>query len=213
MERTIERAGHEAHERGIALNDQRRKRVKGEARRDVEIQGRAAIVLRAPPGMSRALQNKSKWDNRHKCLVWTVEWILEDEAKVYGNCQETRTIAQAFANAVGRRKLPSRQGCTSQTTMSRTEDHGIKSTVEHRGNGGPSQSASHEEYHFYLHRPNLPSNVRCVIPVEPDAIIKDIIRDRVLIEFPTIFVLSHSNDTLQTPFITEEEYLKLHGAG
>lgn len=97
VERRLERAGTEAQQRGIALSDDRRKRIKGEARRDVETQQRTAIVLKAPPGMSRALQNKSKWDNRHKCLLWTVEWILDNGTKVLGNCQETRSIRRRLS--------------------------------------------------------------------------------------------------------------------
>ncbi|ERF74285.1 hypothetical protein EPUS_01972 [Endocarpon pusillum Z07020] len=203
VERTIERAGDEAQERGIALSEERRKRVKGEARRDVEIGQRGAIVLRAPPGMSRALQNKSKWDNRHKCLLWTVEWILENGSRVFGNCQETRTITEAFTNAVGRRKVQSQQAPASTATL-KAQDVNLV---------GHEKSTSSTGHHFYLHRPNLPSNVRCVIPLQPDAVIKDVIQDRVLNEFPTIFVLGASKEKLQKPFITEEEYMEKRGSG
>ncbi|KAF7512993.1 hypothetical protein GJ744_011259 [Endocarpon pusillum] len=211
VERTIERAGDEAQERGIALSEERRKRVKGEARRDVEIAQRGAIVLRAPPGMSRALQNKSKWDNRHKCLLWTVEWVLEDGSRVFGNCQETRTITEAFINAVGRRKVQSQQAPASKATL-KAQDVGSRSIIGGEKNHsmdlvGHEESTSSTGHHFYLHRPNLPSNVRCVIPLQPDAVIKDVTQDRVLNEFPTIFVLGASKEKLQKPFITEEEYM------
>ena len=100
LERTIERADDQTQERGIKLNENRRKQVKGEARREAEIQQTGAIVFKAPPGMSRALQNKSKWDNRHKCLLWTVEWILEDGTKVFAKCQQRRNIQEAFNSSV-----------------------------------------------------------------------------------------------------------------
>lgn len=217
VERTIERAADVAEGRGIPLSEERRKRIKGEARRDAEIEQRAAIVLKAPPGMSRALQNKSKWDNRHKCLLWTVEWILQDGARVFGNCQETRTITEAFANAVGKRKIKSQQGFTSKTTLS-TQGVDSKSVSEiHDGSAlnaaAPTESISSAEHHFYLHRPNLPSHVRCVVPLQSEALVKDVIRDRVVIEFPTIFVLGVSKDKLQKPFVTEEEYLEEKGNG
>lgn len=191
--------------------------MKGEARRDVETQQRTSIVLKAPPGMSRALQNKSKWDNRHKCLLWTVEWILEDGSKVYGNCQETRTITEAFANAVGKRMMRSQQKGVSKTWVS-TQSLESESATENQNNStlhstSHPVSTSNTENHFYLHRPNLPSDVKAVIPLQPDAVIKDAICDRVLIEFPTIFVLRVSQENLQNPFITEEEYLKQNGSG
>jgi hypothetical protein len=215
VERTIERAGNEAQERGMALGEERRKRAKGEARRDAETQQRNAIVLKAPAGMSRALQNKSKWDNRHKCLLWTVEWILENGSKVLGNCQETRTIREAFANAVGKRKMRNQQSSAVKRTII-AEDLEPKSISESQQDSSSNSAAfseqvSNVEHHFYLHRPNLPSNVRCVIPLMPDAIIRDVILHKVLVEFPTIFVLSVSKEKLREPFITEEEYIKQHG--
>lgn len=200
-------------ERGIALNDNRRKRVKGEARRDEEIQERGAIVMKAPSGMSRALQNKSKWDYRHKCVMWTVEWVLENGDKVYGNCQESRTITEAFDNAIGSRKMRKLQSRPSDAKSStQIPDCGHSERQERKeiplGSAAAAGSASSSPLHFYLHRPNLPSNVKCLIPLQPDAPVKEVIRNRVLIEFPTIFVLNVSEEHLSTPFVTEENYLK-----
>jgi hypothetical protein len=215
VERTIERAENVAQERGIALGEDRRKRAKGEARRDAETQQRKAIVLKAPAGMSRALQNKSKWDNRHKCLLWTVEWILDNGSNVLGNCQETRTIREAFANAVGKRKMRNQQSPAVKTTVSAQYLEPKSASESQQDNfsnpAALTEPASNVEHHFYLHRPNLPSNVRCVIPLMSDATIKDVMLDKVLVEFPTIFVLSISKEKLQEPFITEEEYIKQHG--
>jgi hypothetical protein len=163
-------------------------------------------VLRAPPGMSRAMQNKSKWDNRHKCVLWTVEWVLEDGWKVFGNCQETRTIQDAFVNAVGKRRM---QGQQSSVPKSAVGSKPASECPAGSGTGGEPRPSA--ETHFYLHRPNLPSNAKCVIPIQPDAVVKDVVRDRVLIEFPTIFVSSASEEKLQNPFITEAEYIKQHG--
>ncbi len=196
------------------MSGDRRKRVKGEARRDAEIAQRGALVLKAPPGMSRALQNKSKWDNRHKCLLWTVEWVLENGSRVFGNCQETRTITEAFINAVGRRRMEPQQGRDSKPTFN-AQDVTTKSPITDERNSSV-ESVRHEKStsiigsHFYLHRPNLPSNIRCVIPLQPDAVIKDVIQNRVLNEFPTIFVLGASKEELQEPFITEEDCMKRH---
>jgi hypothetical protein len=197
------------------LTEERPKRVKGEARRDAEIEQRAAIVLRAPSGMSRALQNKSKWDNRHKCLLWTVEWVLEDGSKVLGNCQETRTISEAFANAVGKRRMKAQQSFANRPTHS-AQDTDSQPVSEIRNpsassSAPPPETNSSTEHHFYLHRPNLPSDIKCLVPLQPATLIRKAIQDRVLIEFPTIFVLGASKHGLQKPFVTEEDYLHEHG--
>jgi hypothetical protein len=181
------------------------------------MQDRAAIVLKAPAGMSRSLQNKSKWDNRHKCLLWTVEWILENGSRVFGNCQERRTITEAFANAVGKRKLQNQHNSSSKTaTGSQNPASKSLSESDKKNASNPTAhapSTSVMEHHFYLHRPNLPSHTKCVIPIDPDTVIKDVLRDRVLLEFPTIFVLSAPEEKLENSFITEEEFIKQRGNG
>jgi hypothetical protein len=215
VERTIQRADDQSQQHGIVLNEGGRKRVKGEARRDAEIQQTGAIVLKAPSGMSRALQNKSKWDNRHKCLLWTVEWILDNGEKVFGNCQEIRTVQEAFTNAVGTRRNRSAQSCVSKTqTVASSPGTEVVSETQKPAESASSahtESTSKPAPYFYLHRPNLPSKVKCVIPLQPGITVKETVRGRVLNEFPTIFVLSVCREELPKPFIMEEEYLKQNG--
>lgn len=123
---------------------------------------------------------------------------------------------EAFINAVGKRKMNGQQSGALRIVAS-TEDANSNSGSKSRNvksMGAVVDAVSHsniERQHFYLHRPNLPSNFRCVIPLQPDATIKDVLRDRVLIEFPTIFVSATSKDKLQPPFITEEEHIKNRG--
>lgn len=216
MERKIGLAGDLTQERGISLDTNPRKRFKGEARRDAEIQQAGAIVFKAPCGMSRALQNKTKWDYRLKCLLWTVEWILEDGTKVFARCQDRRTIQDAFTSAVGTRKTQSAQRSASKTIIA-TPDLSSESVSNPPKDVTNSESSEHvvsdpnAQLNFYLHRPNLPSGVRCVIPIEPDRTLKEAIRGKVLNEFPTIFALSLPGQKLQKPFITEEEYLNQDG--
>jgi hypothetical protein len=143
-----------------------------------------------------------------------VEWVLEDGSKVVGNCQESRTINDAFTNAVGSRKMkslqsrPSKTTCTSPDFDLKPHDEGPKGCPwDYAATVGPASKATN---HFYLHRPNLPSRVRCLIPIPSDASVRDVVRGRVLIEFPTIFVLSVSKEKLQKPFITEEDYINEH---
>lgn len=140
--------------------------------------------------------------------------MLEDGSKVVGNCQESRTINDAFTNAVGSRKTkslqsrPSKTTCTSPDFDLKPHDEGPKGCPwDYAATVGPASKAIN---HFYLHRPNLPSRVRCLIPIPSDASVRDVVRGRVLIEFPTIFVLSVSKEKLQKPFITEENYINEH---
>ncbi len=66
-------------------------------------------------------------------------------------------------------------------------------------------------FYFYLHCPNTPSNIKSLIPVKTDSRIADVLQDRLLLEFPTVFVRNESPAELTAPFIIEEEYVKKYG--
>lgn len=62
---------------------------------------------------------------------------------------------------------------------------------------------------FYLHRPHTPSSQPTIlIPLPPSETLSSALRGRVVLEFPTIYVLNESIDNLRAGFVTEEEYLK-----
>ncbi|KAH1306138.1 hypothetical protein KXX11_008536, partial [Aspergillus fumigatus] len=70
--------------------------VKGEAGFLRGAQAAGVRVIRAPRGMSRNKANASKWNPKHKCLSWTVEWITANGKKVTRNCLESCTLAEAY---------------------------------------------------------------------------------------------------------------------
>lgn len=65
--------------------------------------------------------------------------------------------------------------------------------------------------YFYLLKPNTPSNLKCLIPVSASASIADTLRDKTLLEFPTIYVREDTPEKLAEPFITEDQYAELYG--
>lgn len=70
--------------------------------------------------------------------------------------------------------------------------------------------APSSDLYFYLHRPHTPSNIQCVIPLDADATLAVALRDRVVLEFPTIFVLPDPPTALPEGYITEAEFLQTH---
>jgi hypothetical protein len=65
--------------------------------------------------------------------------------------------------------------------------------------------------HFYLHRPNTPSKFKCVIPIDPSKTLGEVLRERLVLEFPTIYITHESPDMLEEPLIAEERYDNLYG--
>lgn len=74
----------------------------------------------------------------------------------------------------------------------------------------------HRGLYFYLHRPRTTTKKPVLVPLPPSAPLKDVLRERTVLEFPTVYTLSESTETLLTEkdsssFILEEEYLRTVG--
>jgi hypothetical protein len=69
-----------------------------------------------------------------------------------------------------------------------------------------------QDLHFYLHRPNTLSSVKCLIPLSPFSPIHDVLQDRTILEFPTFHVRDESPEQLSSPYITEEKYNEMYGS-
>ncbi|KIW13164.1 hypothetical protein PV08_08351 [Exophiala spinifera] len=76
-------------------------------------------------------------------------------------------------------------------------------------NDNISQLLSH--LHFYLLRPNT-AKFKCLIPIAQTSTLKDVLRDRTLLEFPTFYVREEPPESLPEPFISEEKYTQLYGS-
>ncbi|OQD84845.1 hypothetical protein PENANT_c011G04543 [Penicillium antarcticum] len=77
------------------------------------------------------------------------------------------------------------------------------------------QSATHRDLYFYLHRPRTTTKKPVLAPLSPSSILNEVLRSRTVLEFPTIYALPDSPETLAgqetSPFILEEEYLRTAG--
>lgn len=77
----------------------------------------------------------------------------------------------------------------------------------------PDKVSSHRDLYFYLHRPRTATKQPVLIPVDPRATLASALRDRTVLEFPSIYVLADSPETLRTTtenpsFLLEEVYLQ-----
>ena len=78
---------------------------------------------------------------------------------------------------------------------------------------GPSEDspavipAPKEEFNFYLHHPSLPSRHPVLLPLPPDARLATALTNRLVLEFPTIYVLPRKLDgTLPEGLVSEEDF-------
>ncbi|KAJ5629431.1 hypothetical protein N7528_003088 [Penicillium herquei] len=274
IERSLERADRDAENRGIDLargqvqdgeggdaqnSGAGRKRkhpqqglVKGEAGFLRGAETGAVTVIRAPRGMSRNKQNNSRWHPKHKCLSWSVEWVLTSGEKIVRNSLENCPIAEAYDRAFPLPKkekpntepLKDEEQKQSETATAQDSADAVTSDAAVASNPSeptaqPEQPPStndaenptetkksteedkpqdlsigpHRDLYFYLHRPRTRSNKPVLAPLAPLATLAAVLRERTVLEFPTIYVLEDSPEKLleekdTASFILEEEYLR-----
>ena len=71
----------------------------------------------------------------------------------------------------------------------------------------------HRDIYFYLHRPRTATKQPVLIPLAPSSTLTTALRRRTVLEFPTIYVLPDSPDTIRTAegFLLEDDYLQSGG--
>lgn len=228
VERAITKADNHVLERGIGLAPAHHLRPGAlRPKVDLEIEERAIRVIRAPKGLSRAKQNKTHWVSQQKSVMWTVEWICPDGEKITGSSLEGRTLAEAYINTVGKKKIK-RKRRLSGPDQTRTEP--LSKMAKQEIDGPPQRSPIQEDgtekepqppksaeeqlldgMHFYLHNPQTSSKFRCLVPLSASDTIRAALDGRTVLEYPTVYVKNESPEELEEPFISQDEYQKRHG--
>ncbi|PWY94205.1 putative HIT finger domain protein [Aspergillus sclerotioniger CBS 115572] len=256
IERSIERAGRDAENRGINVGEKagyapgnggngngKRKRgqggggggvTKGEMGFMRRVESAGVKVVRAPKGMSRNRSNGSRWLAKNQCLIWTVEWIMGDGEKKMRNCTETSTIADSHDRVLPRPKEDNAEqtqtgekpeqelepspdaaqdpASTTDNTPQPTNAPDIPDTQPETTD--TLQPTPHRDVYFYLHRPRTTTKQPVLIPLSPKMSITAALRGHTVLEFPTIYALPDSPDTLQAQedpkYLLEEDYLRTH---
>lgn len=145
---------------------------------------------------------------RQKCLIWTVEWITPDGERRIRTCLESCRIAEAYD-----RVYPLPKECKKENTQDQRqqqEDPEQQPQPQPEVEPESTEITSHRDMYFYLHRPRTATKQPVLIPLPPCISFTSALRRRTVLEFPTVYVLAESPDTLRgmDKFLLEEEYLQ-----
>ncbi|KAL1969662.1 hypothetical protein VTN77DRAFT_8215 [Rasamsonia byssochlamydoides] len=103
----------------------------------------------------------------------------------------------------------------SQTQQTQTQPLDDSLPSSSTSISAPAEPLPHRNLYFYLHRPRTATRQTVLIPVSPTAPLKTILRNRTIVEFPTIYLLESSPKELSTKedgeFLLEELYLQSLG--
>ncbi|KAG0161255.1 hypothetical protein PDIDSM_8789 [Penicillium digitatum] len=194
-------------------------------------------VLRAPKGMSRNKQNGSRLHPKHKRLAWTIEWITADGVKtIRDSVIDTCSIAEAYNRC---RPRPKDQEAAIEPVREEKKEDLDPLNITTAASGDPVTTvveeadtkplpsptkdpakdltiAPHRGLYFYLHRPRSTTKKPVLTPLLQTSTLSTVLRNRTVLEFPTIYALPESAETLfadkeNSKFILEEDYLRTAG--
>lgn len=221
IDNIVDLAGQNAKNRGIILQDTGNEVPQKGINFQQHLEVTRVKIHRAPVGMSREKVNQTRWHPRHKCIVWTLEWIHPDQSKELGLCRETFPLSTTYQQLL-------LQKLSSKKRKLDAQDHASNKSVQQPLSPAAAMKAvgvdytnstpigqlgltdSHENlststgYYFYLVKPFTSGTTRILIPVSPLCPLSSCLRDNEIFEFPTIQVLSQPQTSLPKGFDLEK---------
>lgn len=157
---------------------------------------------RAPKGMARRKENETQIV--HGRVSWTVEFI-EEGGRMLGLVPDEKTLDEAWTLVRTRKQKSDNKRRRSQG------EGGQKPAKKARVAQQNTLPEQEPDRYFYLLRPNTPSKIKVLRPIEKTEKVIDVLSNRTVMEYPTVYVKDQPPDQLQPPFTSEERYLSEYG--
>ncbi|KAG9561476.1 hypothetical protein KCU86_g11903, partial [Aureobasidium melanogenum] len=137
LERNLDRADKETSERGVALDGKGKpvfqKRWHDNGALGKYLREHGIVVHKAPIGMARQKANQTRFIQKSKRIVWSVEWVVEGEKRV-AEVDESRTLEEAYKELVlekerenkKRKRTQEDAGAKTQKQKAQTEGSDIE---------------------------------------------------------------------------------------
>ena len=164
-------------------------------------------------------REKQKPSHKHEDLTASASFVSVN-GSVHDATTEEQRVDSSTTTPVGKRKRE--EGEFNADHNAERENQNISSVTSSSEPGalppsahtpGPSEDspaiipAPKEDFNFYLHHPSLPSRHPVLIPLPPDAKLATALTNRLVLEFPTIYVLPSKPDgTLPEGLVSEEDF-------
>ena len=222
VERSLQRAEDDVKKRRIHLQPARLGGQRGPEKLEATAAERGIKLVRAPKGLSRRKQNTSHPSHHGQNNMWTVEWVHQKGWQRVSNMLDSQTIGEAFDSFFGKVTRKRKRGQDRRNCSRNENETEVHETLEDREGGdflADRPTDGHEErsaqptdkpdkFHFYLHRPLTISNIKVLIPFSREIRLKDLLKDRTIIEFPTIHIRFDTPEQVSKPFLLETAYIE-----
>ncbi|KAF2267094.1 hypothetical protein CC78DRAFT_542034 [Lojkania enalia] len=143
IERGMERAESDLIERGIAGTGAVQKGWRKGEIIDRRLDAIGVSVIRAPEGLSRHKENKTRKTKRGN-LMWTVEWIHEDRPRLLSDVPASLPILQAYSSVISS-LLPKKRKRIVGTPSANPSEARDVSTAQDKVNREPETEEENQE--------------------------------------------------------------------
>ncbi|KAG9297368.1 hypothetical protein G9A89_009452 [Geosiphon pyriformis] len=128
-----------------------------------QARNRGIHLISMPYGMKRKLLNRTSFKSKDGLISWQIEWIFSElSSKIFLNkCKETKTLAEGLKDLL--------------TFLPITEKRCL-------------QAIPFEDYIFLMKKEKQPANNPKYYILNPNSTFSNSLREKTIIEFPTIFV-------------------------
>jgi len=222
IDKVVDIAGRSAKDRGIILQHAGSKAQQKCSSFQQHLEMTRVRIHRAPTGMSREKVNQTRWHPKHKCILWTLEWIHPDQSKELGQCRETSPLSTTYHELL-LQKRSSKKRKTQGTESYNSSKLPLSPAVtieagevvhpnaplnaQHRSTDIHENYRTSSQYYFYLVKPFTSGLTRVLVPVSPSYPLASCLGGNEIFEFPTIQVLGQPPTSLPKGFDLEEEYV------
>ncbi|KXL46216.1 hypothetical protein M433DRAFT_106988 [Acidomyces richmondensis BFW] len=233
VERSMEIADREVHERGIGTTSNKNVSRNWQANSSLNkyLIDHSITIQRAPVGMSRQKNNNTR-ATKNGGIFWTVEWATTEKAiGVQQDCPEASSATGPFeidlktsSTSSDNRELTSNQDLSDDIPGKAAEPGPPTTTTEAVGPFRPDEippsakgqpvaevAAQHRSdthsHQFFLLRPATISSSRVLIPLRADATLTESLEGQTVQEYPTIYVMSPNQENLPEGFMLEKDYI------
>lgn len=117
IERTFDKAAKHLQDKGMEASSGMKKRWQSDGPLQRYIRENNIVVDKAPVGMSRQKTNQTRYIQKSKRIVWTVEWVDVKGVKRLSEVHEAATLGDAYATMLAEREKESKKRKRSQESQ------------------------------------------------------------------------------------------------
>lgn len=151
------------------------------------------MIIQLPQGMHRATSNKTGYDKKAGSFIWTIEWVVIDNS----GKERARFVSYRLKeHLLLRDAVP--MNILNNTALD------LKSNESNESNESPNE-IDKDKLHFYLENVvNLNKSNTSILALDGGVLISEALRNKVVLEYPTIYITLNS-DTWSEYTVSEEE--------